>query len=307
MFDLLSGPPMNHEDSPRNNSDEPQDSNGDGEENRIDPSQAAAPDRQASPSDTGNLHHRPKPSKLVRFWHALWRKRIFIHHDPNSPNWAEKSSMVITGGIFLAALVQAGIYWKQADIMQDSLNQNERQIILGQGQLAVAARNAKTAEESLKSSDESFHIDHRPYVFVGTNRQERPPIEWEKMSLFPAVDISLKNFGHSPAVAFKIGCQVVFGNNALGQVRYVPTEKKIGEAFIAPGDAMLHSCVSTDKISSEGDVRVVYGTNYFLVVFGHVEYSDLWNTQPPYSTEFCYVRLANGLSANCPPHHLHVK
>jgi hypothetical protein len=52
-------------------------------------------------------------------------------------------------GILIATGIQAYIYWKQEIIMQGSLNQNERSLILGQGQLAVAARNAKTAEDTL--------------------------------------------------------------------------------------------------------------------------------------------------------------
>jgi hypothetical protein len=94
---------------------------------------------------------KKKPAILVRFWHALWRKRIFSHRrERTSPaNWAEKTTVILTVGIVVAAFLQAFIYWRQARIMREPLNQNERSIILGQGQLMVAARNAKTAENIL--------------------------------------------------------------------------------------------------------------------------------------------------------------
>jgi hypothetical protein len=62
---------------------------------------------------------------------------------------AEKVTVFVTFCILLVGGIQAYIYWQQSQTMRESLNQNERTITLGTGQLAVAARNAKTAEDTL--------------------------------------------------------------------------------------------------------------------------------------------------------------
>jgi hypothetical protein len=148
---------MNDEAKAANNADDPQGSNTDGKQPRIEPSQTGTSNHQATPANTNGPNHRPKPSILVRGWHALWRKRIFIHQGgPNSPNWAEKSGMVITSGILLAACIQLYIYWEQAGIMRNSLQQNERSIMLGRGQLETANRSAGTAAGNLAESKKQF-------------------------------------------------------------------------------------------------------------------------------------------------------
>lgn len=107
--------------------------------------------QQPDAENKGDAADKPvKPAVLVRLWHALWRKRIFFrHHHAGGPNWAEKTSMYITGGILIATVIQALIYWKQAGIMEHSLEQNQQTIALNTGQLAIAGRNARTAENTL--------------------------------------------------------------------------------------------------------------------------------------------------------------
>lgn len=118
----------------------------------------------------------------------LWRRRKWRHIrklDHPGPNWAEITTVILTAGIVLASFVQAYIYWKQAQIMQSSLSQNERSILLGHGQLIVAARNAQTAEDTLRemksggsdtrtlaestkssaqTAKEALHISERAYI-----------------------------------------------------------------------------------------------------------------------------------------------
>jgi hypothetical protein len=67
----------------------------------------------------------------------------------SSVNWAEIVTICITFAILIVGGIQAYIYWKQEGVMEASLSQNERAGILGSGQLTVAARNAKTAEDTL--------------------------------------------------------------------------------------------------------------------------------------------------------------
>jgi hypothetical protein len=149
-------------------------------------SQAGTIQQPDSEKKGGAADKPPKPTILVRVWHALWRKRLLFHrrHD-GGPNWAEKTSMYITGGILIATIIQALIYWKQAGIMECSLEQNQQSIALNMGQVAIASRNAKTAENTLgeikngapdthtlaestksaaKTAVEAFHVSERAYV-----------------------------------------------------------------------------------------------------------------------------------------------
>ncbi len=160
---------------------------------------------------TPNEHK--KPSLQIRIWRALWKKRIFWHHKPDRPhvNWAEITTVCLTLGIVIAAFIQAYIYWKQEELMQNSLDQNGRTIILNAGQLAVAARNAKTAEDTLgemkkggpdthtlaestksaaKTAKDTLHISERAYVTEGIAQ-----IDTAKT----AIAIPLVNSGHIPS------------------------------------------------------------------------------------------------------------
>lgn len=93
----------------------------------------------------------PKRSVPIRIWRSLWRKRIFWHQKSGHPhvNWAEITTVCLTIGIVIAAFIQAFIYWKQAGIMERSLEQNQQSIALNTGQVAIAGRNATTAENTL--------------------------------------------------------------------------------------------------------------------------------------------------------------
>lgn len=108
-------------------------------------------ENQGSEGNKGALNKPPKPSLSVRILRVLWRRRKWRRirqTDHPGANWAEITTICITLGIFHVACIQAYIYWEQARIMHNSLQQNERSIILGMGQLAVAARNAKTSEDT---------------------------------------------------------------------------------------------------------------------------------------------------------------
>jgi hypothetical protein len=107
----------------------------------------ASAENKNNPADNFRKASFPVRALLVLWRRRKWRRIRKLDHP--GPNWAEITTVILTGGIVLASFIQAGIYWEQAQIMQASLSQNERSIILGQGQLLVAARNAKTAEDTL--------------------------------------------------------------------------------------------------------------------------------------------------------------
>jgi hypothetical protein len=110
--------------------------------------------RQDPKPDEHDPGKRPKPPILARVWITMWRRRRLWRkmagHTP--PNWAERTTVLFTGAIVIITGIQAYIYWKQAGLMRASIEQNERSITLNRGQLAVANRAAKSAEDSAKLS-----------------------------------------------------------------------------------------------------------------------------------------------------------
>jgi hypothetical protein len=112
-------------------------------------------EKQNSQEDGNDPKGRQKPSLPVRVLRVLWRRRKWRQirkkaEGSTGPHWAEITVVILTCGILIGTFTQAYIYWKQAGIMQRSLEQNERSIMLGIGQLAVATRNAKNAEQTLE-------------------------------------------------------------------------------------------------------------------------------------------------------------
>jgi hypothetical protein len=113
-------------------------------------SKARAAQQPGSENNGGDSNRSPKPTILIRLWHALWRKRMLLHHGGSGgPHWAEISVVILTGGILVVGVIQAIIYWEQAQVMERSLEQNQQSIILNMGQVAIAGRNATTAEKTL--------------------------------------------------------------------------------------------------------------------------------------------------------------
>jgi len=214
-----------------------------------DPSTIKQPDSQKNGDDSTQ---KPKPAILVRFWHGLWRKRIFLHRRKNhiSPNWAEKTSMYITCGIMIAAFIQAAIYWEQATLMNTSIDQNERSIILGGGQLVVAGKNEKIAEDTFKNSQKAFDIQTRPWIGFSIKDIEirRNPPNASIADTDPntrvrfdvKVNYTITNYGPSPALDVVSKFQWVSANDIFNP----PNRKAICDK------AIRDSTSDTNKIEN---------------------------------------------------------
>jgi hypothetical protein len=79
---------------------------------------------------------------------------------------------VLAAGILasytFAAFQQLGAMSGQLTEMRTSNSNTDRQIILGMGQLAVASRNAKSAEDTLSQMKTQAEIESRPWVAIDT-------------------------------------------------------------------------------------------------------------------------------------------
>ena len=105
---------------------------------------------------------KKKPSIKVRLWKSLWRRRRNVLSK-------EALTLILTAAIALAAFLQYLVYSEQAGIMRDALEQNERAIILGKGQLAVANRSAEAAQSAAQTADQTLKLTlatNRPSINI---------------------------------------------------------------------------------------------------------------------------------------------
>jgi hypothetical protein len=161
--------------------------------------QANPQDTSRDPSDNDQVQERlpqdpirpPNPTFLVRVWHILWRRRQWYWHRIIKLRFSELVTIFLTLGILLVGATQAYIYWQQEVVMQASLAQNERSASLNRGQLSVANRNAKTAEDTLQE----IRNEQRPWIVVKDAK-----ITTLEANKNVTVDFIVSNFGHSPAL-----------------------------------------------------------------------------------------------------------
>lgn len=201
--------------------------------------------------------------------------------------------------------------------MQASLSQNENSIILGMGQLNVAGRNAKTAEETLKSSEKSFVIEQRPYIVVDENSPaflDHPPIAGQQIR----ADVFLRNVGKTPAVQVvteseffplrgKLVAKLTAEERKKATGEYITTietkfrklrkeneivRKRITEfSKLTPGEDVAPTktfFLTTQEplVVSTDDFPLLADGELSLYIIGFITYADGYKIT--YTTEFCY-------------------
>lgn len=128
--------------------------------------------------------------------------------DNKNINWADRWMVRLTAAIAffgLCAVLVAYFQWDamhgQLAEMKSSGDQTERLVILGMGQLAVAARDAQVAQDIARSvqqqaivSRKTFEASNRPYLGIDS-------VENVADKMKPTMDttIYIKNFGSNPA------------------------------------------------------------------------------------------------------------
>jgi hypothetical protein len=140
-------------------------------------------------------------------------------HPPS--NVAEKLTVFITICILIVGVIQAYIYWEQAQMMKRSVEQTERSVILGSGQLAIANRNATTAGDTLaqmkkdfSAGQGNFRLLDQPYLKLGradgvVAEFKESEYQWMDMILY------LQNIGHLPANNVCVWIRAGFGGEGL--------------------------------------------------------------------------------------------
>lgn len=151
----------------------------------------------------------PKPPPIARIWRTAWRRRTIWRSIAGHPkaNWAEKTTVTISICVVIVAGIQAYIYQRQANLMSQSINQNERTIILNMGQLALGARSAKAAEDSADIARKALDASTRPWV--DTEITAVGPITFDSRGAQIPFVVTATNFGSSPAQGVDIRVRIL--------------------------------------------------------------------------------------------------
>lgn len=226
-------------------------------------------------------HHHKKPSAPVRVLRVLWRRRTWrrMADREGGVNWAEKTTIFITAAIFIVGVIQAYIYQQQAKIMQASLEQNERSVILNRGQLAVSSRNTETAEKQ----------------FEGQQAQIRAALDIDLSAnyLHDMVETScvITNRGQSLATDVNVEWEIIpaqkflFGQGDLRRYiwpapkKYAPKPRQDG-LTIFPGTPRKECLQAFPMMGEDLEMR------HFAIIF-HVSWRDIW--KKPWTTERCLI------------------
>lgn len=149
---------MKYEDDSAADNGDTQEENRDSEESGISERTERAQQNTSSTKTEHKPNARPKKPFVVRMWRTLLRRRWFP--IKGHPNWAEVVTLCVTVCLLAVGATQAYIYWQQSVLMENTLSQTDRSLILGNGQLIVANRNAKTAQETLTEMQNSSTDTH---------------------------------------------------------------------------------------------------------------------------------------------------
>jgi hypothetical protein len=259
----------------------------------------AANNDQANTSKNDPSEHRLP--LLVRILRVLWRRRKWrIIGGQQGASWAEISIVILTGGILLVGYGQYKVYKRQAGLMQDSLGQTERSVILNMGQIAIANRNAKTAEDTLNAQQMQFRMEQRPYIWlspgIATHDQGMTNIMLPDLlskNLPLAINVQAFNGGHSPAVDVRVTKVVLIVDTAERAKRraenyvaeFIPGK---GEVDIAPNTGFTLGSPEIRTITQEG-LTDLQKDRMRIYVLARVQYRDIFS--PPqtaaYETAFC--------------------
>ena len=142
-------------------------------------------EQQYRTDEKKNSETNMKPSFPIRLLRFFWKRRKSFLSK-------EAIEILLAAAIALATWAQVKVYTEQSRIMKEQAQQTERSVILGIGQL-------NAARAALKSSQQAFQIDQRPYLVVDENFPsfyQHGPIPEQKIE----VNVRFKNLGKTPAI-----------------------------------------------------------------------------------------------------------
>jgi len=229
--------------------------------------------------------------------------------------WFEFGSLFINGALVVVGIYALYIYNGQLNVMRGQLGEIIKQYPEIKKSADAAKSAADTADATLKSSQQQFRTDQRPYVFASpepggtvmtpTGPQQKIEETLSDGSTKIYINVKVTNGGKSPAInmvctksEMYLGTQKEVARKFDGFVPEYPREPALilgsgVENVVRTGDLV--------KLSHEefGKVRkrelVVY-------IIGAAKYTDVFAPplSVPYETKYCFVYNPTGIPlGNC--------
>jgi hypothetical protein len=196
------------------------------------------------------------------------------------PDWW---MIALTFGLFLVAVVQAGMFWRQLRIMSAGLR-DTRQAADAATQSAIATK------ASVGLAEDTAERQLRAYVLVlqlELDMSETPPLPDEGKA---ALKLAIKNWGLTPAYDVRVYAETRFFPRTSEQAGFVDARMPgVPKGTIPPG-GIVYSTIPGD--SGEEVRRMLRRQTYDLFLFGRIEYVDTFGVRR-YSN-FRRVRMRHG-------------
>lgn len=195
-------------------------------------------------------------------------------------NAAEKWMIGLTGLIAFVSICAVGVAYLQWDVMGGQLKE-------------------------MSNSRSQFQQDQRPYLIYGITPNTL--VAGRPIS----VNISLGNYGKSPAVKVKGRGAIFLGVDAMKQADQwfeleapKPLPTNVG-TIVSPGTSATSekpqfSTLTSSNVVSQQELDFLTNFDFSIVIVSRHEYFDIAGNR--YWTDSCYSYLMTGAIPNCPKH-----
>jgi len=255
---------------------------------------------QASPakSDTpANAQHQSAPSVPSPTLSENTRQtgNESRQDQNNYAHWSDPL-VILQLLLFVAVLIQAGIYWKQLRTMRSTVALLNRQTDIAERSAKASETSAKAAKQSAKVAEEALRIGERPALGV-TN----VTLTTFNPNEVPIAKLEIKNTGRVPARCTSVHTTMNIRPEDDGPEPILPSLFRKQSRSTITVNADRHSFATTNRRLSVAEFEGVRDGRLWLYVYTMIRYSD--GRGGDYFTEY-YARFLPLLSQfeDCPTH-----
>ncbi|HYT21380.1 MAG TPA: hypothetical protein VEW05_14270 [Candidatus Polarisedimenticolia bacterium] len=254
------------------------------------PSQPVEQHPQAQTHEVPPLENNPSSEDAAQIRRKNNEHRIANLEDRIKS--AEKWMIWLTGAIAFFALCQVGVGWFQWKAMNGQLAEMTKQYPELKKSADAAQGAATTADNTLKSSEQSFRQEERAYLWATSFNMSDGPIITDAKGEHVCADVHVVNSGKTPANGVHIWRHATYGPNAERTIRaFRPPE------YLTPSGDMLGTTgdkwgtAFTDPVDKASEKALLDGS-IPLYVYGIVQYFDIFGDY--HETGFCSHRVFGG-------------
>jgi hypothetical protein len=224
--------------------------------------------------------------------------------------WVEVTQLIINGALAIIGIVALWIYHGQLEVMREQLGEIIRQYPEMQKSANAAESAANTASTTLRSSQQQFRNEQRPYIFAsprpagnlvtmsGIQHPVVEPLSNGRVQIDITVEIT--NGGKSPAInTFSTESRMYLGPRKELQKKFksfVP-EYATGNGDIVASNVTQVVPTGNFLSLSPEEVKLVNKNELAVYILGAVKYTDVFapHLEAPYETKYCFVYNPVGL------------